>query len=102
MKFHGKFYNDEFEDNHNALTRKNNKVKPELAKFLGISVDRRISRHELQKMEMSYIYENEWMCFEDKRSIILDSTLKELLNIDTDKMNYLTLNSEFVKLFDKT
>lgn len=96
------FYNDEFEDANNALTRKNNKVKPELANFLGISVDRRISRHELRKMIMAYIYENELRCFEERKSIILDNTLKELLNIETDKISHIQIIREFFKLFDKT
>ena len=66
------------------------KISNELSKFLGIPNDQLIARTEATKLITQYIKENNLNDPKNKRNILVDSSLKKILNFDGIPNNQIT------------
>lgn len=76
-------------------------LSPEMAKFVGVDLDAKVSRNNVTKAVTTYIKAHNLQDTPDKRVILPDGVLKGLLGIEDQKLTYFNLQSFLKKHFLK-
>lgn len=77
-------------------------LSPEMAAFVGVDLDAKVSRNNVTKAVTTYIKAHNLQDTPDKRVILPDDNLRALLGIDGQKLTYFNLQSFLKKHFLKT
>lgn len=77
-------------------------LSPEMALFVGVDLDAKVSRNNVTKAVTTYIKTHDLQDTPDKRVILPDETLRALLGITDQKLTYFNLQSYLKKHFLKT
>lgn len=77
-------------------------LSPEMAAFVGVALDAKVSRNNVTKAVTTYIKANNLQDSPDKRVILPDATLRALLGVEDQKLTYFNLQSFLKKHFMKT
>lgn len=76
-------------------------LSPEMAAFVGVALDAKVSRNNVTKAVTTYIKANNLQDSPDKRVILPDATLRGLLGVEDQKLTYFNLQSFLKKHFLK-
>lgn len=77
-------------------------LSPEMAAFVGVALDAKVSRNNVTKAVTTYIKAHNLQDSPDKRVILPDDTLRALLGVEDQKLTYFNLQSFLKKHFMKT